>query len=154
MVLRCRSVPSEARFSARCRQMPGRLEVTMAGELDMVSRRDALQACLPTEAEHVVVDLHDLVFMDCAGYRAFAAARGILELFGGSLELTGARGEPLRLLSLISAAAPAREPDPVPMPVLVSAPVPDPMTDRDPADAPTLVGVMSIDPDEGETCRS
>lgn len=146
--LGCRSVPSETRFSARCRHNRGRYEVSMSGELDMVSRRDALQACLPTEAEHVVVDLHDLEFMDCAGYRAFAAARGILELFGGSLELTGARGEPLRLLSLISAVAPTQVPVPAP------ATLPTPVPVRVLADPRQLVGVMGIDPDEGETCRA
>lgn len=120
----------------------------MSGELDMVSRRDALQACLPTEAEHVVVDLHDLVFMDCAGYRAFASARRILELFGGSLELAGARGEPLRLLSLISAIAPMEAPVPTQAPPPTQVPV------RVLADPRQLVGVMGIDPDESETCRA
>lgn len=79
--------------------------VTLSGELDLVSCKAATADCTEHLCVDVVVDLAKVTFMDCAGYRALVAANTILEARGGSLLLTGAVGEPLRLLSIIEQGA-------------------------------------------------
>lgn len=78
--------------------------VEMTGELDLDSRDVAAHACTLPGQVHVVVDLTNLTFMDCAGYGSLVQARTILAGAGGSLSMTGAVGEPLRLLSLFDQA--------------------------------------------------
>lgn len=75
--------------------------VALAGELDLTSRSVVHEACSSPDLVQVVVDLSGLTFMDCAGYRALAAARADLERRGGELVLTDAVGGPRRLLALI-----------------------------------------------------
>lgn len=75
--------------------------VSMVGEIDMASREAALGACVAGENHDVVVDLTNVGFMDCAGFRALGESQVALERRGGSLQLTNARGEPLRLLALL-----------------------------------------------------
>lgn len=73
----------------------------IAGELDVASRSFVTCQCTQGRARAVVVDLADLTFMDCGGYRAFDAARATLQRQGRTLTLVGAVGEPRRLLDLI-----------------------------------------------------
>ena len=75
--------------------------VKLAGELDLASRSDAFNACTAVEHRDVLVDLSDLVFMDCAGYSALVAATSSLGRRGGSMLLTNLAGEPQRLLMMI-----------------------------------------------------
>jgi anti-anti-sigma factor len=80
--------------------------VVMTGELDMCSRASATRSCTAVDYVDVVVDLAGLAFMDCAGYSALTKAKAILGSRGGSLVLSGAVGEPLRLLMLLQQADP------------------------------------------------
>jgi anti-anti-sigma factor len=75
--------------------------VRVAGELDFSSAADAMRSCLDVDRLVVCVDLRELTFMDCGGYRGLVGARVELERRGGSLTLTGAVGEPARLLDLL-----------------------------------------------------
>ena len=85
--------------------------VSMVGEFDMASREAALGACVAGENHDVVVDLANVGFMDCAGFRAFGESRATLGRRGGSLRLMNAVGEPLRLLTLLGQIA--RVPNPI-----------------------------------------
>lgn len=100
-------------FTARQQRERTGCTVVLAGELDIAGRAAALQACTPADRDHVIVDLHALDFMDCAGYGAILAARTVIEQRGGTLFLTGARGEPLRLVSLVSTICAPPQPVPV-----------------------------------------
>jgi anti-anti-sigma factor len=84
----------------------------IAGELELASCASVTRACVGGHARTVVVDLADLTFLDCGGYRAFVAARTELEEQHRTLELVGAVGEPRRLLDLIqhleASSAPVR----------------------------------------------
>jgi anti-anti-sigma factor len=92
----------ERPFTAQVRPEADGHLVSLAGGLDLETCSQALQACVAAEHTHVVVDLAELVFMDCAGYRALATSRSVLEARGGSLSLRHPRGEPLRMLSLVA----------------------------------------------------
>jgi anti-anti-sigma factor len=75
--------------------------VRVAGELDSSSAALAMRTCLDVGRRVVSVDLRELTFMDCGGYRGLVGARVELERSGGSLTITGAVGEPARLLELL-----------------------------------------------------
>jgi anti-anti-sigma factor len=75
--------------------------VHAVGQLDISSRELMAQTCLDGVHRTVIVDLTELTFMDCGGYRAIVEARTGLEHRGGSLTLTHPTGEPARLLTLI-----------------------------------------------------
>jgi anti-anti-sigma factor len=79
--------------------------VYVAGELDLNSNAEATAAFAFAVAVGaglpIVVDLTDLDFMDCGGYRAIAAARHAAEQHGIALTPTHAHGEPARLLNLL-----------------------------------------------------
>ncbi len=77
--------------------------VYLAGELDLHSNADATAAftIAVDTGLPIVVDLTDLDFMDCAGYRAIATARRAAEQHGITLTITYAHGEPARLLGLL-----------------------------------------------------
>jgi anti-anti-sigma factor len=75
--------------------------VKIAGELDLAGCELVARHCTEADARAVVVDLAALTFLDCGGYRAFVAARAELARHDRTLELTGAVGEPRRLLDLI-----------------------------------------------------
>jgi anti-anti-sigma factor len=77
--------------------------VRVAGELDCSSAAHAMQLCLDVGRLVVDVDLRELTFMDCGGYRGLVAARAELERSGGSLTISGAVGQPARLLELLGA---------------------------------------------------
>jgi len=78
------------------------LFVKVSGELDASGRESMMQRCTEGYAPVVTVDLSELTFLDCGGYRAFTAARITLEQHGRALVLVGAVGEPRRLLDLIA----------------------------------------------------
>jgi anti-anti-sigma factor len=75
--------------------------VRVAGELDCSSASHAMRMCLDVGRLVVSVDLRELTFMDCGGYRGLVSARAELERSGGSLTITGAVGQPARLLELL-----------------------------------------------------
>lgn len=76
--------------------------VTFSGELDITSSARVERLCTAGLNLQVVVDLADVTFLDCGGYRAFVAARTELARHRRSLTLVGAVGQPRRLLDLIS----------------------------------------------------
>ena len=101
-VLSRHSSPSlDDRFGVRVRVEPSSHLIEMTGDLDLVSRRAALDACTAPDYVHVIADLAHITFMDCCGYGALVRARTILQRRGGSLSMAGPVGQPLRLLSLI-----------------------------------------------------
>ena len=66
--------------------------VRITGELDITSTDLVTRRCADGPPRHVVIDLADLTFLDCGGYRAFVAARTTLALQQHSISpLTGAR---------------------------------------------------------------
>lgn len=75
--------------------------VRIAGELDFSSCALVTRSCIEGHARDVVVELADLTFLDCGGYRAFEAARTALRQQGRTLTLVGAVDEPRYLLALI-----------------------------------------------------
>lgn len=78
-----------------------RRTVGLAGKLDLATCAEATTAMCDDPGVPIVVDLSDLVFMDCAGYRAIAAARCIAAEHHTTLTIAGSRGEPARLLALL-----------------------------------------------------
>lgn len=76
--------------------------VKFSGELDITSSARVQRRCIAGPGHQVVVDLADVTFLDCGGYRGFMAARAELALHHRSLALVGAVGQPRRLLDLIS----------------------------------------------------
>lgn len=110
---RAATAPAVGHFAARRQRERNQCTVVLTGELDIAGRDLALEACTPPDRDHVIVDLHALEFMDCAGYGALLSARTVLEQRGGTLFITGARGEPLRLVSLVSTLTAPPKPVPV-----------------------------------------
>jgi anti-anti-sigma factor len=84
-------------------QMVEQQVVRLAGELDITNTEQTTRSCIDGELLHVRVDLSDVTFMDCGGYRALFTARLELERRGGSLILENANGEPARVLRLLGA---------------------------------------------------
>lgn len=83
---------------------PERREVVVRvrGELDLhtapVLHHALLEAC--SSADHVVVDLAEVTFMDCAALHSVVAARRRLRSRGGELVVRSAAGRCLRLLAV------------------------------------------------------
>jgi anti-anti-sigma factor len=86
----------------------GRRVVRLTGELDIANRDLVRRTCLEGNDVAVVVDMSDLVFIDCCGYGALIAARRILTDLGGSLVIHNQSGQPAFLLSLLSDLAAAQ----------------------------------------------
>lgn len=76
--------------------------VYLAGELDLHTNPRAAEALGDgADGRTVIVDMSDLSFMDCAGYRAIVAARRHANQRGATLTLAHAHGEPSTLLALL-----------------------------------------------------
>jgi anti-sigma B factor antagonist len=76
--------------------------VTLRGELDIANAAD-LRAVLSDAVArnpHVIADLSDLTFIDCASVGALVRARTRAREAGGDLVLAGARGKVLRVITL------------------------------------------------------
>jgi anti-anti-sigma factor len=79
--------------------------VSVSGELDPATC-DALQhACTDGDDRDVVVDMHEVTFMDSRGYESVVLARAFVEARGHSLALLGMEGQPRHLVELFVAAA-------------------------------------------------
>ena len=81
--------------------------VTLRGELDIATAAD-LGAVLSEAAArnpHVIADLSDLTFIDCASLGVLVRARTRAREAGGDLVLAGARGKVLRVITLPCLAA-------------------------------------------------
>ena len=92
-------------FTARGCGQGDQRTVHVAGELDLAGRSLMMRTCLEGVHRSVVVELGELIFMDCAGYGSLVHVRNILEQLGGSLTLAHPTGEPARLLELIDELA-------------------------------------------------
>lgn len=75
--------------------------VSLAGELDLHSGPQAMAAFSGASGLPIVVDMTNLVFMDCGGYRAVATARRTAEQAGSAFTISYAHDEPARLLGLL-----------------------------------------------------
>jgi anti-sigma B factor antagonist len=77
--------------------------VSLAGELDLMTvpeLRRQLVASSSAELPDLVVDLRDVLFMDCAVIGTLIAARRRVVAQGGCVRLAGLRERPRRLLQL------------------------------------------------------
>jgi anti-sigma B factor antagonist len=76
--------------------------VTLRGELDIANVADlgAVLSEAVARNPHVVADLSDLTFIDCASVDALVGARTRAREAGGDLVLAGARGKVRRVLAL------------------------------------------------------
>ncbi len=92
---------ADARFTILAESDHDTHVLKIAGELDRARAALMARRCVEGQAPVVVVDLTDLTFLDCGGYRAFVAARAELEQQRRTLVLVGAVGEPRRLLDRI-----------------------------------------------------
>jgi anti-anti-sigma factor len=93
--------PGNLGFTVGCSTDGVRRVVRFGGELDLLTRNLATQACLEGDHTDVAVDLADTTFMDCCGFGGLVAARLILEQRGGTLTLRNQTGQPARLLALL-----------------------------------------------------
>ncbi len=75
--------------------------VHLAGDLDLNADFRALTAFCDGDGLPIVVDMSDLDFMDCRGYRAIVAARQTAEQHDVTFAVENARGSPARLLGLL-----------------------------------------------------
>ena len=76
--------------------------VTLRGELDVANAADlgAVLSEAVARNPHVIADLSDLTFIDCASVSALVRARARAREAGGDLVLAGARGKVLRVITL------------------------------------------------------
>ena len=85
------------------RDVGAHVVVTLRGELDIADAAD-LGAVVWEEAvarnPHVIADLSDLTFVDCASLGVLVRARTRAREAGGDLVLAGARGKVGRVLAL------------------------------------------------------
>ena len=77
------------------------MTVYMSGEFDLNSNAEANAAFLDGHGRAIVVDMADLDFMDCGGYRAIATARRFAEEHDTSFTVINAHGGPARLLGIL-----------------------------------------------------
>lgn len=77
--------------------------VRLVGELDAAVREEVLRSLVDGDQRSVIVDLSQLVFMDCGGYGALVNALNLLDHRGASLTIVNATGQPTRLFELVGA---------------------------------------------------
>ena len=73
------------------------------GELDAAVREEVHRSLVDGDQRSVIVDLSQLVFMDCGGYGALVNALNLLDHRGASLTVVNATGQPARLFELVGA---------------------------------------------------
>jgi anti-anti-sigma factor len=75
---------------------------TLRGELDIANAADlgAVLSEAVARNPHVIADLSDLTFIDCASVGALVRARAWAREAGGDLVFAGARGKVLRVITL------------------------------------------------------
>jgi anti-sigma B factor antagonist len=80
--------------------------VALRGELDIVNVADLGAVLWEALARnpHVIADLSDLTFIDCASLGVLVRARTRAREAGGDLVLAGARGKVLRVITLLCMA--------------------------------------------------
>ena len=81
---------------ARIRDAP---VVFLTGEIDLATR-DELRACLDELEGRIVVDLHEVPFLDCSALGVFAGTRKRLLKGGGDLRLRSPQDHVRRLLEI------------------------------------------------------
>lgn len=74
--------------------------VYVSGDLDLSRHLEATAAFCDGLGLPIVVDLAQVDFMDCGGYRSIATARRAALRHGITLTIAHAHGEPARLLDL------------------------------------------------------
>lgn len=92
----------DAGFAVCGTSVGGHRLVRVRGELDVASRDLVCRACLEGIDVIVVVDLTELTFIDCSGWGALMAARGILTDLGGWLTIRNEAGQPARFLGVLA----------------------------------------------------
>lgn len=88
-------------FRTRSVLGPAVTTVHVTGDLDLASYDKAVAAFGARDRRSIVVNLTELNFMDCCGYRSLLVGRDAAERCGATFSLVGAHGEPARLLSLL-----------------------------------------------------
>ena len=77
--------------------------VRLVGELDAAVREEVLRSLVDGDRRSVIVDLSQLVFMDCGGYGALVNALNLLDHRGASLTIVNATGQIARVFELVGA---------------------------------------------------
>lgn len=77
------------------------MTVCVTGELDLDCEAEVTAAFLDGRGRAIVVDMANLGFMDCGGYRAIGEARRDAEANDKSFTVTNAHGVPARLLGIL-----------------------------------------------------
>ena len=94
----------EARRSVRGVDIDDDVRVLrLVGELDAAVREEVHRSLVDGDQRSVIVDLSQLVFMDCGGYGALVNALNLLDHRGASLTVVNATGQPARLFELVGA---------------------------------------------------
>lgn len=96
------------------RSVPALVQVALRGELDIDSAprvRSELAAAVESGAPTVLVDLHDVTFMDSSGLSALVAAGQALAARGASLYLEGASGAVRQVLEITALLDRYRQPE-------------------------------------------
>ncbi len=75
--------------------------VHLAGDLDLSADTRTMAAFCDGYGLPIVVDLSNLDFMDCGGYRSIVAARRTAQRHDVTFAVANARGKPARLLGLL-----------------------------------------------------
>ncbi|MFD7130573.1 STAS domain-containing protein [Streptomyces sp. NPDC059894] len=94
-------------LSAVCTETDGIRVVTLAGEIDHHTG-DTLRHALDASGvlrPRIVVDLHQVTFMDSSGINIFIAAHRTLSEAGGWLRLAAVRESVMRTLSIVGVDA-------------------------------------------------
>jgi anti-anti-sigma factor len=90
-----------APFAVRLEQQPLWRSIVMTGELDLASVDSVQAACTDVPDGMVIIDLSELTFIDCAGYRALAAVISSIDAGGRRSLVVGLCGQVERLLALV-----------------------------------------------------
>ena len=77
--------------------------VRLVGELDAAVREEVHRSLVDGDQRSVIVDLSQLVFMDCGGYGALVNALNLLDHRGAPLTIVNATGQIARLFELVGA---------------------------------------------------
>jgi anti-sigma B factor antagonist len=95
--------PRPGELAVQSASQDGKLMVSVAGELDIVSApelQEVLEAAQSSGAPNLVVDLAGLQFIDSTGLRVLLAAKRDADRGGGSLRILNPRAEVRRLLEI------------------------------------------------------
>ena len=75
--------------------------VRLTGEIDLLSSRDVLEALTKIGADHVVVDLSEITFIDSAGLHALVSGARTIEAAGGTAVFAAPNAHVQRVFEIV-----------------------------------------------------